>query len=106
MLTLMLLRLYNAPLPLIEVLKLLVNTFDVFNQLHIAMRLFGDFVVYNLPYWFYVIILVDNSFYLDCFIFPSSSFLSLFHRFNSSINPKLRYWILAPFIFGANPLDQ
>ena len=68
--------------------------------------MFGDFVVYNLPYWFYVIILVDNSFYLDCFIFPSSSFLSLFHRFNSSINPKLRYWILAPFIFGANPLDQ
>lgn len=101
MLTLMLLRLYNAPLPLIEVLNLDIKIgFEYLNQV------FGDFVVYNLPYWFYVIILVDNSFYLDCFIFPSSSFLSLFHRFNSSINPKLRYWILAPFIFGANPLDQ
>lgn len=101
MLALMLLRLYNAPLPLIEVLNLDIKFgFEYLNQV------FGDFVVYNLPYWFYVIILVDNSFYLDCFIFPSSSFLSLFHRFNSSINPKLRYWILAPFIFGANPLDQ
>lgn len=101
MLTLMLPRLYNAPLPLIEVLNLDIKFgFEYLNQV------FGDFVVYNLPYWFYVIILVDNSFYLDCFIFPSSSFLSLFHRFNSSINPKLRYWILAPFIFGANPLDQ
>ena len=101
MLALMLLRLYNAPLPLIEVLNLDIKVgFEYLNQV------FGDFVVYNLPYWFYVIILVDNSFYLDCFIFPSSSFLSLFHRFNSSINPKLRYWILAPFIFGANPLDQ
>lgn len=101
MLALMLLRLYNAPLPLIEVLNLDIKIgFEYLNQV------FGDFVVYNLPYWFYVIILVDNSFYLDCFIFPSSSFLSLFHRFNSSINPKLRYWILAPFIFGANPLDQ
>ena len=101
MLSLMLLRLYNAPLPLIEVLNLDIKIgFEYLNQV------FGDFVVYNLPYWFYVIILVDNSFYLDCFIFPSSSFLSLFHRFNSSINPKLRYWILAPFIFGANPLDQ
>ena len=62
MLSLMLLRLYNAPLPLIEVLNLDIKIgFEYLNQV------FGDFVVYNLPYWFYVIILVDNSFYLDCF---------------------------------------
>ena len=111
-LSLMLLRPYNAPLPLIEKLKLLVNTLTFLTSCIFLYAIVWWFRSLQLTFYlFCVISLLITRFILIVFlIFPSKFYLFSFvwvdSNFKFSINPKLRYWILAPFIFGANPLDQ